>query len=43
VYPNTFLEKTKASTANFVAMMEKSKATSVAAADVYIKGIRDEH
>jgi NADH-quinone oxidoreductase subunit M len=38
VYPNTFLDKTKASSANFVALMEKSKATKVAAADVIIKG-----
>ncbi len=38
VYPNTFLEKTKASTANFVAFMEKAKATKVAAADVTMKG-----
>ena len=38
VYPNTFLDKTKASTANFVSYMEKSKATKMAAADVIIKG-----
>ncbi|HAY22949.1 MAG TPA: NADH-quinone oxidoreductase subunit M [Desulfobacterales bacterium] len=38
VYPNTFLDKTKASTANFVAMMEKAKATKVAVADVMVKG-----
>ncbi|MDD5643679.1 MAG: NADH-quinone oxidoreductase subunit M [Syntrophales bacterium] len=29
VYPNTFLNKTKASTQNFVTMMEKAKATQV--------------
>jgi len=29
VYPNTFLDKTKASTENFVAMMEKAKTTQV--------------
>ena len=29
VYPNTFLNKTKASTESFVAMMEKAKATEV--------------
>jgi NADH-quinone oxidoreductase subunit M len=29
VYPSTFLEKTKASTENFVALMEKAKATKV--------------
>jgi NADH-quinone oxidoreductase subunit M len=34
VYPNTFLEKTKASSENFVAKMEKAKATKVALADV---------
>jgi NADH-quinone oxidoreductase subunit M len=34
VYPNTFLEKTKASSANFVAMMEKAKSAKVALVDV---------
>ncbi len=29
VYPSTFLDKTKASTENFVALMEKAKATKV--------------
>jgi NADH-quinone oxidoreductase subunit M len=29
VYPNTFLNKTKASTENFIAMMEKAKTTEV--------------
>jgi len=38
VYPNTFLDKTKASSANFVAMMEKAKTTKVATADVIMKG-----
>ncbi|MDD3579964.1 MAG: NADH-quinone oxidoreductase subunit M [Desulfobacca sp.] len=37
VYPNTFLDKTKASTANFVAQMERAKAPKVALVDV-IKG-----
>jgi NADH-quinone oxidoreductase subunit M len=29
VYPNTFLSKTKASTENFLALMEKAKTTEV--------------
>jgi NADH-quinone oxidoreductase subunit M len=37
VYPNTFLDKTRASTENFVAQMEKAKAPKVALVDV-IKG-----
>ncbi|MFP3867243.1 MAG: NADH-quinone oxidoreductase subunit M [Desulfobacteraceae bacterium] len=37
VYPNTFLDKTKASTENFVAQMERAKAPKVALVDV-IKG-----
>jgi NADH-quinone oxidoreductase subunit M len=35
VYPNTFLDKTKASTANFVAMMEKAKGTQVSLSQVF--------
>lgn len=37
VHPNTFLDKTRASTARFVAQMEKAKAPKVALVDV-IKG-----
>ncbi len=33
VYPSTFLDKTKASTENFVSMMQKAKATHVAAVE----------
>jgi NADH-quinone oxidoreductase subunit M len=35
VYPNTFLEKTRATTENFLAMMEKSKATKVTLSQVF--------
>jgi NADH-quinone oxidoreductase subunit M len=34
VYPSTFLNKTKATTDNFLAMMEKAKTTQVAQTDV---------
>jgi NADH-quinone oxidoreductase subunit M len=34
VYPSTFLNKTKATTDNFIAMMEKAKATQVAESNV---------
>jgi NADH-quinone oxidoreductase subunit M len=34
VYPSTFLNKTKATTDNFIAMMEKAKATHVAESNV---------
>ncbi|OPX20508.1 MAG: NADH-quinone oxidoreductase subunit M [Desulfobacca sp. 4484_104] len=37
IYPNTFLNKTKASTENFIARMERAKAPKVALVDV-IKG-----
>jgi NADH-quinone oxidoreductase subunit M len=37
VYPSTFLDKTKASTENFVAMMEKAKSTQVSQSHV-LKG-----
>jgi NADH-quinone oxidoreductase subunit M len=35
VYPNTFLEKTQASTKNFLAMMEKAKSTQVSQSHVF--------
>jgi NADH-quinone oxidoreductase subunit M len=35
VYPNTFLEKTQASTQNFLAMMEKAKSTQVSQSHVF--------
>jgi len=35
VYPNTFLEKTRATTENFLAMMEKSKATKLTLSQVF--------
>jgi len=35
VYPSTFLDKTKATTANFVAMMEKAKDTTVSLSHVF--------
>jgi len=35
VYPGTFLDKTKASTENFVAMMEKAKTTQVSQSHVF--------
>ncbi len=35
VYPNTFLEKTRATTENFLAMMEKSKATKFTLSQVF--------
>jgi NADH-quinone oxidoreductase subunit M len=35
VYPNTFLEKTRASTENFLAMMEKAKSTQVSQSHVF--------
>ena len=35
VYPSTFLDKTKASTENFVAMMEKAKSTQVSQSHVF--------
>jgi NADH-quinone oxidoreductase subunit M len=34
VYPNTFLDKTKASTANFLTLMEKAKTTQVTLSQV---------
>jgi len=34
VYPSTFLDKTKASTENFVSLMQKAKATQTALVDV---------
>jgi NADH-quinone oxidoreductase subunit M len=39
VYPSTFLDKTEATTKNFVAMMEKAKATKVSLSHVF-KGER---
>jgi NADH-quinone oxidoreductase subunit M len=35
VYPSTFLDKTKASTENFVALMEKAKSTQVSQSQVF--------
>jgi NADH-quinone oxidoreductase subunit M len=35
VYPSTFLDKTKATTANFVALMEKAKDTKVSLSQVF--------
>jgi NADH-quinone oxidoreductase subunit M len=35
VYPSTFLDKTKATTENFVAMMEKAKSTQVSQSHVF--------
>jgi NADH-quinone oxidoreductase subunit M len=35
VHPNTFLDKTKASTENFIAMMEKAKGTKVSLSQVF--------
>ena len=35
VYPSTFLDKTKATTENFLAMMEKAKETKVSLAQVF--------
>jgi NADH-quinone oxidoreductase subunit M len=35
VYPNTFLNKTKASTENFIAMMQKAKSTQVSQSHVF--------
>ncbi len=35
VYPNTFLHKTKATTENFLAMMDKAKATQTAVSQVF--------
>ncbi|MGO8762804.1 MAG: NADH-quinone oxidoreductase subunit M [Desulfobaccales bacterium] len=35
VYPSTFLDKTKASTENFLAMMEKAKTTQVSLSHVF--------
>jgi NADH-quinone oxidoreductase subunit M len=35
VYPNTFLNKTKATTDNFIAMMEKAKATQMSQYHVF--------
>jgi NADH-quinone oxidoreductase subunit M len=35
VYPSTFLDKTKASTENFVALMEKAKSTQVSQSHVF--------
>jgi len=35
VYPNTFLHKTKATTENFLAMMDKAKATHTAVSQVF--------
>ncbi len=35
VYPSTFLDKTKASTENFLAMMEKAKSTQVSQSHVF--------
>ncbi len=35
VYPSTFLDKTKASTENFLAMMEKAKTTQVSQSHVF--------
>jgi NADH-quinone oxidoreductase subunit M len=35
VYPNTFLDKTKASTENFIAMMQKAKSTQVSQSHVF--------
>jgi NADH-quinone oxidoreductase subunit M len=38
VYPNTFLNKTKATTEHFVALMEKAKATQVTSLSHVFKG-----
>jgi len=35
VYPGTFLDKTRASTENFLAMMEKAKSTQVSQSHVF--------
>jgi len=35
VHPNTFLDKTKATTKNFIAMMEKAKGTKVSLSQVF--------
>jgi NADH-quinone oxidoreductase subunit M len=35
VHPNTFLDKTKATTENFIAMMEKAKGTKVSLSQVF--------
>jgi NADH-quinone oxidoreductase subunit M len=35
VYPGTFLNKTRATTENFIAMMEKAKATQVTQSQVF--------
>ena len=35
VYPSTFLDKTKASTENFLAMMAKAKSTQVSQLQVF--------
>jgi NADH-quinone oxidoreductase subunit M len=35
VYPSTFLDKTKASTENFLAMMQKAKSTQVSQLQVF--------
>jgi NADH:ubiquinone oxidoreductase subunit 4 (subunit M) len=35
VYPNTFLNKTKATTENFVAMMDKAKGTQVSLSQAF--------
>ncbi|OGP73634.1 MAG: hypothetical protein A2Y80_02500 [Deltaproteobacteria bacterium RBG_13_58_19] len=40
VYPNTFLDKTKATTANFIALMEKAKDTKVTLSQVFQREAR---
>jgi NADH-quinone oxidoreductase subunit M len=35
VYPNTFLDKTKATTESFLSMMEKAKTTEVTESHVF--------
>jgi NADH-quinone oxidoreductase subunit M len=35
VYPNTFLDKTRASTENFLAVMQKAKSTQVSQLHVF--------
>ncbi|MEW6386915.1 MAG: NADH-quinone oxidoreductase subunit M [Thermodesulfobacteriota bacterium] len=40
VHPNTFLDKTKASTANFIAQMEKAKAIKVSLSQVFQREAR---
>jgi NADH-quinone oxidoreductase subunit M len=43
VYPNTFLNKTKATTAQFVAQMEKAKSAPNSPYPTSLRGRRDDH